>query len=73
MNLFLTRRSTFMNMHFHEHLIVQFSIKMLVLKKHTAESNKGCTCIVYDLTNLLDVDEQFLQLLECQRASKEGW
>ena len=47
---------------------------MLVLKKqYTAESSKGCACIVYDLTNLLDVDEQFLQLLECQRASKEGW
>lgn len=64
-----------MNMHFHAHLIIQFFIKMLVFKKHTVEStcSKGCTNIVYDLTNLLHVDEQFLQLLECQRASKEGW
>ena len=54
------------------HLIVQFSIKILVLKKHTAKNSQGRN-IVYDLTNLLDVDEQFLQLLEYQQASKEGW
>ena len=54
------------------HLIVQFSIKILVLKKHTAENSQDRN-IVYDLTNLLHVDEQFLQLLEYQQASKEGW
>ena len=53
-------------------LIVQFSIEILVLKKQTAENSQGHN-IVYDLTNLLHVDEQFLQLLEYQQASKEGW
>ena len=62
-----------MKMHFHAHLIVQFSIQILVLKKHTAENSQDCTYIVCDLTNLLHVDEQFLQLLEYQQASKEGW